>query len=138
MRATSSRSSTSRARCEACRCRTPLICRTVDGSYARRAENRRDVEDRCQRIAQLVREHGQELVLAPVRLQQPRLAVEELAMRDLQVVQELDQRRADQDEERDVGQPAERVAPAEVVLEQQVPSTGLASAISQAGPRPHR
>ena len=39
-------------------------------------------------------------------------------MRDLQVVQELDQRRADQDEERDVRQPAERVAPAEVVLEQ--------------------
>ena len=65
-----------------------------------------------------MREHGEEFVLAPVRLQQPRLAVEELAMRDLQVVQQLDQRRADQDEERDVRQPAERVAPAEVILEQ--------------------
>ena len=82
-----------------------------------RAKNRRDVEDRRERIAQLVRQHREELVLAPVRLQQQRLAVEELAMRDLQAVQDLDQRRADEHEERDVGQPAERIAPAEVRLE---------------------
>ncbi|HKW82276.1 MAG TPA: hypothetical protein VJN68_00875, partial [Burkholderiaceae bacterium] len=83
------------------------------------AENRRDVEDRGERIAQLVREHGQKLVLAPVRLQQARLAVEELAVRDLQVVQQLDQRRAHQDEECDVRDPAERIVPAEVFLEEQ-------------------
>jgi hypothetical protein len=65
-----------------------------------------------------VREHGEEFVLAPVRLQQPRLAVEELAIGNLQVVQQLDQRCADEHEERDVRQPAERVAPAEVILEQ--------------------
>jgi len=40
-------------------------------------------------------------------------------MRDLQVVQQLDQRGADQDEEGDVRDPAERVAPAEVILKKQ-------------------
>ncbi len=82
------------------------------------AENRRDVEDRCQRVAQLVRKHREEFVLAPVGLQQPRLALQKLAMRDLQVMQELDERGTDQHEERDVRQPADRVAPGEVVVKQ--------------------
>jgi hypothetical protein len=83
------------------------------------AKNRRDVEDRGERIAQLVRQHGEKLVLAPVRCQQQGLAVEELAMRDLQAVQELDQGRAHEHEERHVGEPADGIAPAEVGLELQ-------------------
>ncbi len=67
IRETSSRSSTSRVRCRTCRSATSRACSDVGLSPSPRSMMQR-VEDRRQRVAQLVGQHRQELVLAAVGL----------------------------------------------------------------------
>ena len=68
IRETSSRSSTSRARCRTCRSTTSRGLLDLGPLDAGQAEDVQGVADRGQRVAQLVGEHRQELVLAAVGL----------------------------------------------------------------------
>ena len=73
IRETSSRSSTSRAMCCTCRSAIDRAASTSVRLAARQPHQLQGVADRGQRVAQLVGEHGQELVLAAVGLPQGRL-----------------------------------------------------------------
>ena len=68
IRETSSRSSTSRARCRTCRSAIVARLLGLGRSTPSEAEQVQGVQDRRQGVAQLVREHRQELVLAAVGL----------------------------------------------------------------------
>ena len=68
IRLTSSRSSTRRLRCPTCRSITSRAQDVVGSARSARAHHRHRVADRRERVAQLVAEHGQELVDLPALL----------------------------------------------------------------------
>ena len=92
MRDTSSRSSTSRARCCTCRSITSRGPLQLRRRPALGAQDLHGVADRGQRVAQLVGQHRQELVLAPVGLLERRQQVRVLDGDDRAVGQVLRRR----------------------------------------------
>ena len=106
MRETSSKSSTSPARCVTCRSMTSRTHAMRDVVRRNLAEHLRGRDDRRERIAQLVRQHREELVLAPARFLQLLLGVFRARHLALQAAVELRIVERDRGARRDLEQAA--------------------------------